>query len=188
MPPGAGAVDGFAGYQAQLPVGVEVANQADERLGVTAVGGGGDQQQVAGALGQSANEAVAFVAPLHAAGQVSFVDDDQVPGLGQHLVAVFGALGEVDAGDQAFVDLPGILARGQLAEQLRPENVEAKVEEAAEGLGPVFFEVGRGEHQDAAGKTPQQQLLDDQAGLDGLTQAHVVGDQQADPRRRFQRH
>ena len=35
---------------------------------------------------------------------------------------------------------------------------------------------------DGPGAVPQQQLLDDQAGLDGLAQAHVVGEQQVRPR------
>ena len=45
---------------------------------------------------------------------------------------------------------------------------------------PLQGERGRADDEHGAGPVAEEQLLDDQAGLDGLAQADVVGDQQVD--------
>ena len=51
-------------------------------------------------------------------------------------------------------------------------------------LSPFQRERRRADDDDAPRPVAQQHLLDDEAGLDRLAEAHVVGDQQVDPRHR----
>ena len=53
-----------------------------------------------------------------------------------------------------------------------------------EFVAPLVTERRRGQDEDAANAPPEQQFGEDQPGLDGLAEADVVGDQQADARHR----
>lgn len=96
-----------------------------------------------------------------------------------------GTLEPVDGHDEAGKVAKGIGAHPPAAAQL-PEQLgvhDAKLQPEAPGhLGlPLEGERGRADDEHGAGPVAQKELLGHQAGLDGLAQPHVIGDQQVDP-------
>jgi len=57
------------------------------------------------------------------------------------------------------------------------------MEEVVERLPPLLAQVGRDDDQEPRRHLAGQQLGDDEPGLDGLAQSHIVGDQHAHARR-----
>ncbi len=66
-----------------------------------------------------------------------------------------------------------------LGEALAVEQGDLQVEAPAHLHQPLVLEVFRDQDQHAAGAAGEQLAMDDQAGLDGLAQAHFVGQQDA---------
>jgi hypothetical protein len=70
----------------------------------------------------------------------------------------------------------------QLAHQVAVDDAELEAELVAHLVAPLDLQARGADDQHGPGAVAQQELLDDQAGLDGLAEADVVGDEQADPR------
>ena len=171
---------------------VQHAQQAGERVGVTTVGRGGQEQEVADPV--SGGQGLGQVPTVHAhpllgpglmglGHLVGFVKEDHVPLLLQDLVLDGGLLGIVDGSDEAPVVLPWIGAGGQFALHLAAvsagDDAGRDVEKVVQRLAPLLAEVGRDDDQQPGGHLAGQQLGDDEAGLDGLAQSHVVGQEHA---------
>ncbi len=151
---------------------------------VALVGGGRQQQQVPGValegLGQLVVLGPAHPVALAVGGQVvGLVEDHQVPRRRlQDPAHPGGALQGVDAGDQAVVAGEGVRAPvGHVA--LGPEDLEVQVEDLVQLALPVVDQARGDHHQGPAHLAPAGQLAQDQGGLDGLAQAHLVGHQEA---------
>ncbi|HEY3672016.1 MAG TPA: hypothetical protein VGN51_13850 [Acidimicrobiia bacterium] len=92
-----------------------------------------------------------------------FVDDHQVPRFSAQEIAIRSS--EVDAHHQAVAaDL----------DRLR-RYLETFAELLVQLVAPLLAETRGRQHEDAASETTQHQLLEDQAGLDGLAETHLVG-------------
>ena len=78
----------------------------------------------------------------------------------------------------------GVQAVGSahVAHRLGVDDREVETELLGHLVLPLQAESGRADDDDRAGPVAQQQLLDDQAGLDGLAEADVVGEQQVGAR------
>ncbi len=173
-----------------LKVGIQEPEERAKAFLDAAVRGRGDQDDVAvRVLGDRAQQFVALVLdPAGAAGRpgrhVRLVHDDEVRGAAQEWIAVSLRLHEIDAGDQVRIVLVDrdILARQAplQARDLRGLN-EHRLERKflAQLTLPLVTEVGRTEHGQAPGKAAVEQLAGDHRRLDGLSHAHVVGNQQA---------
>ena len=128
---------------------------------------------------------------------VDLIDDQQVeeagePGLaGEDLVEhALDARGPqpLKADDRPRVDGEGVgfkaVGPPELPELVCVENLEAEAELGFHFLLPLERERGRADDDDASCPVAEQHLLDDEASLDGLAEAHVVGDEQVDARHR----
>ena len=62
------------------------------------------------------------------------------------------------------------------------DDPEVEPELVAHLLAPLDLQAGRADDEDPAGSVAEDQFLGDQAGLDGLAETDVVGDQQVDAR------
>ena len=188
--------------------GIEQLQQPVQLGGVELHGGGGEQQQVRGVVGQVGEEPVQDIrlvlvrgagAP---AGMVGLVDDHQVPLGAQQLAhpvrqvllaGVAGALagcalgavgcGEILGGaDHPVSQGPDVLAGVLFAQPGDPLGViegEWLVELGVQLPEPLAGEVRRGDDQHPLDHAAGAQLLQHQAGLDGLAQAHLVRQQVA---------
>ena len=95
-------------------------------------------------------------------------------------------LEEVDGGDEpgevgprVDVDAP---AAAQHPHQRRVHDAEVEAELVPHLLPPLDLERGRADDQNLPGPVPDDEFQRHHARLDGLAEAHVVGDQQVDPR------
>ena len=70
----------------------------------------------------------------------------------------------------------------QLGEALAVDDVEGEAELGLELVLPLQRHRGRNGDQDEVDAAPQQQLAQDEAGLHGLAEPHIVGDQHIDAR------
>lgn len=128
---------------------------------------------------------------------MDLVDDQQVEGAGRatvvdagdHLVEQGlgpGVLQPVDAHDQPGERCEGVgpdaTVAPELAHRLGVHDAELEAEPVAHLLLPLHAQAGGANQKHGARPVAQQQLLDDKAGLYGLVQAHVAGDQQVGPR------
>ena len=75
------------------------------------------------------------------------------------------------------------VAAPYLRHQFAVDDHEVEAELLPHLVLPLQRQARRAHDDHGPGAVPQQQLLDDQAGLDGLAQADVVGEQQVRPRR-----
>jgi hypothetical protein len=73
-------------------------------------------------------------------------------------------------------------SRAQLFHELAVDDAQLEAELVAHLIAPLDLQAGRADHEHSARAMAQEQLLHRQAGLDGLAQADVVGDEQADAR------
>ena len=76
------------------------------------------------------------------------------------------------------VDAP---AAAQLLISSTVHDAEVEAELVPHLLLPLDLERGRADDQDLPGAVPDDEFEGDHPGLDGLAEAHVVGDQQVDP-------
>ena len=200
------------GGPAGKAAGVDHLQQSGEGLGVAVVGRGGQEQAVLALVRQAPQGAGALgvhgVAPPAPGGRgrrrghvVGLVDHEHIEGVaagcsrplgvGQDLAQeALGAHarqpghGDDDArvqpqrvGGQAVGAPVGGHARGVHDDELQAELL-------AHLVAPLQGQAGRAHDDDRAGPVAQEELLDDQARLDGLAQADVVGQQQVGARGR----
>jgi hypothetical protein len=174
---------------AQLRVGdgrgVQQTDEAPEGLALAVVRGRRGQQHAVGAPREATGEPIAQV-PLGvaAAGDVvRLVDDDHVPaGVFQEVAVTTDVLQRVDGDDDAVVDLEGVLRGRDLELQLgEPGGVQAD-QGQGEAVPKLCLKLRQhgllGQHQDAVRLPALQELGQDHADLDGLAEAHGVGEQQ----------
>ena len=164
-------------------VAVEQGHEQLEVLGLAVVGGGGHQQEVAGHLLQAAAEPVApglshLCAVVGGRHLVGLVHHHQIP------------LGAAEPGDQIVVsgqhvepgDQPGPLghrvAGARRLHHVPGEQIELEAELLAQLVLPLLHQAAGGHHQAAVEIAPHLQLLDEQAGHDGLARAGIVGQQE----------
>ena len=182
-----------------VQVRVQQGEQVAEALVLAAVRGRGDQDQVpAGVRGQARDQLV----PQHpgpAAGAVGhagvrLVDDQQVRAAVPELLAQPGALDEVGGHHDVPVPVEQRLALQQPAFQPADRAGQHQLGVDAELGGqlplPLLGQRRAAQHGQPGRVALLQQLGGDQAGLDGLADADVVGDQQPDrvlPQRHQQR-
>lgn len=72
-------------------------------------------------------------------------------------------------------------AAAKLLHRLAVDDTEVQAELVAHLLAPLNLQAGGAHDEHRPDTVAQHQLLDDQATLDGLAQAHVVCDKQIDP-------
>ena len=84
-----------------------------------------------------------------------------------------------EVGPRVDVDAP---LAPQVPHQLAVDDAEVEPELVPHLVPPLDLERGRADDQDAPSPVADDQFEGDQARLDGLAEAHVVGDQQVDPR------
>jgi hypothetical protein len=65
---------------------------------------------------------------------------------------------------------------------LKPSDCETQPETGLQPIGPLPQHRGWRCYDDEIDSSAQKQLAQDQAGLDRLPEADVIGDQQVDPR------
>ena len=110
---------------------------------------------------------------------VGFVDHQQVPAGGeQGVLGAFVFLQPLQ-GDQGQLGVLEGIAGIAFGEALLVEQGHLQVEAPAHLHQPLVLEVFRNQDQHPPGAAGKQLAMDDQAGLDGLAQAHFVGQQDA---------
>ena len=192
------------------PAAVDHLHQRGERLGVAVVRGGGQEQPVLAFLrerpGGDRPLAVDRVAAEpggrgRASGRdvVGLVDDEhveRVPAGGARIlnVGVHGAQQTLGAHrrqprhrhDHPRVEAERVGVRPvgaqHLRHQLGVDNLEFEAELLPHLVPPLQRQARRAHDDGGAGPVPQQQLLNDQARLDRLAEADVVGEQKVRPR------
>ena len=191
---GALALDEVAGeiVAEEVALGIELgrdqAEQGAEGFVDAAVRGGGAEDDVApGNSGEVAGEVVALLLRAFAAragGGVGLVDDDQVGRVVEEGAAVLVGFGVVDADDEVGVmAVEGNVGRDGAFERGDAGGLDdggIDMEFIAEFVAPLLAEVGRAEDSDAADDAAVEQFAGDHRGLDGLANADVIGDEQAD--------
>lgn len=161
-----------------------------EGLFLSAVRGGGDQEQMPGVVvGESAQQPVPL---LRGAGRrpggrvrdagVCLVGDHQAGTVAQEVLAVPGRLDEIGGHDVRAVRTEHRLSVRRLTLQAADGGGQHQLGFDAElvvQLGPPLLgERGRAEHHQSVGVALGEQLGGDQPRLDRLADPHVVGDQQ----------
>ena len=113
---------------------------------------------------------------------VRLVHDDEVPvAAEQAFLGVLDARDPGDRGDDLVLVLPGVRAVVG-AEDVAADDFEVLAELVLHLALPLEGEVGRRDDEGALHQAADLQLLDEQAGHDGLAGAGVVGEQEADAR------
>ena len=183
----------------EFQVRAQQGQQVAETLLLAAVRGGGDQDQVPGGVFGQAGDQLVAEHPGPAAGAVGhagvrFVDDQQVRAAMPELFPQPGALDEVGGHDDVAEPVEQGLALQQPAFQPADRAGQHQLGVDAELRGqlplPLLGQRRAAQHRQAGRVALLQQLGGGQAGLDGLADADVVGDQQPDrvlPQRHQQR-
>ena len=184
-----------------LELGVAQADEVGERRLVAGVRcGGGEHQVPLGIGGQGLEQFVALMPgalPDAGAGHavVRLVDDDQLRAAQQELVAAPVGLDEVGGDDDVRVTVEQRLVQHEVAFEAadgagqHQRGVDAEL--VAQLALPLLGQRRGAQHGQALHGALREQLGGDQAGLDGLADADVVGDEQPDgvlPQRHEQRH
>ena len=187
---------GVGGHAAGEPLVVQQLQQGREALGVAVVGRGGQEELVLEVRGQEpdrpgAERVGGVLAPTGRGAVVGLVHDQHVVAAGVDRLALGGErlleqpqgplpLEEVDRGDQAGevgprvdVDAP---PAPQVPHQLAIDDAEVEPELVPHLVPPLDLERGRADDQDPPSPVPDDQFEGDEARLDGLAEAHVVGD------------
>ena len=184
-------------------VGEVVLEQAEERaecLLVAAVRGRGHQHDVAGGVGgHPPEERVALLAapadPAREGASVRLVHDHALRALEGEVFGAPRGLDEVGGDDGERVPVEDGHPEGEVPLQALDGAREHQLRLDVELLGqlalPLFGEVRRAEHRQAADLAAVEQLAGDEARLDGLADADVVGDEhphRVELERHHQRH
>ena len=196
----------FGPVEVRRQVGEVVFEQAEERaerLLVPAVRGRGDQHEMAFRIGgEAAQEVVALLAatagaaaPAGERAAVGLVHDYELRALEGEVLGAAGRLDEVGGNHRAGMPLEDRDPEGQIAfealDGARQHEFRFEVELLRQLPLPLLRQVRRAEHRDPANLAAVEQLARDEARLDGLADAHVVGDEQAhrvEPEGHHQRH
>ena len=188
------AADSFAFGPVQLlhrkagEVVVEQAEERAERFLVAAVRGGGDQHHVAGRVGGHATQQIValLAAPAGATGQraaVRLVHDHALGAPEREVLGASRGLDEVGGHHGERVPVEDRYAERQVALQApdgaREHQRRVDVELLLELPLPLLGQVRRTQHRDTADLAAVEQLAGDEARLDGLADADVVGDEHA---------
>ena len=177
---------------AELALETVAVEQRHEELEVflfAVVGGGGHEEELAGQVGEELAEAVAlgiarFAAEVAGRHLVGFVAYDEVPVAvaGLEFLLHFFVAGElVEAGDDE-VGLEEPVAGAGGFELVVGEDFEGQLEAAVELVLPLFGEAAGTDDEAALEVAAGDQLLDEEAGHDGLAGARIVGEEEAQGR------
>ena len=182
--------------QARLQQAEEVA----EAIFLAAVRGGRDQDQVPVLVRGEARDELVPQHPRLAAGAVGhagvrLVDDQQVRAAVPELLPQPGALDEVGGDHDVRVPVEQRLAEQQApfkpADRRRQHQLRVNAELGLQLPLPLLGQRRAAQHRHSGSVALLQQFRGDQARLDGLADAHVVGDQHPHgvlPQRHQQRH
>ncbi|MNF71527.1 hypothetical protein D3C84_534780 [compost metagenome] len=146
---------------------------------------GGEQYQVALLIFRQALQQfeAQLLASTATGASVGLVDDDAFRSGSQELFAVALALDVIQADDDYGVVVEQAHTMRQLALDAgggsRSQRHSLKVEAGFQLALPLFDQVRRAEDGQAGDFATIHQFAGDQAGLDGLADTHVVGNQQA---------
>ena len=192
---------GVGSHPAGKSLVVEQFQQGREALLVAVVRRGREEHLVLEVRGQPANRLRAervdgIIAAAGRGAVVGLVEDQDVVAAGIDRFA-FGrqgfheqpqgpiALEEVDGRNQPGKVRPRIDVDApfpsQVAHQFTIDDAEIQAELVPHLVPPLGLERGRADDQSPAGSVANHQFQIDHAGLDGLAEAHVVGNEQADP-------
>ena len=181
---GVGLVDAIAEASLET-VTVQQGHEELEVLFLAVVRGGGHEQKVTAVSAQNAAKVVALgvfhlITEEGGGHAVGFVADDQIP-LGRRpepgLEVVVPAQ-HIESGDQQVVLLEGIAAARSL-DHIAGQDVEAEPEFVGQLVLPLLDQPARRHHQASLQVAARHQLLDQEAGHDGLAGAGIIGQQKA---------
>jgi hypothetical protein len=179
---------------ARKPLRIEDVHERRERVGVAVVGRGGEEEPVLEALREVAHGAGDLGVDGVAAGRGGGGD----VGLVEH---EHGARGEVSEGvaearevllvaeegvrhDEEAAGRPGVDAEAAGApareDKLAVVQGELEAEALPELVAPLEGDGGRRGDDGAVDALPEEELVQDETGFDGLSEAHVVGDEEVD--------
>ena len=173
--------------------GIEKTQQPVERLLITAVRGGRQQHHVTGrVLGQGTQELEALLpAAMRANASMGLVDDDQRRTCASKTLSASVALDVVEADDRVWMGVKKGLGDRQAALQSGSRGCgyrdRVEVELRFEFPGPLFDEVRRAQDGEALDLASIHQLTKNEARLDRLAYADVIGDEKPNGRQ-AQRH
>ena len=188
----AGEVAAFGQGRGREVEGLELrpdqAEEGLELLGLAAVRGGGEEDEVlAGFGGDLADEVVALLlgggGTRRAGAGVGLVDDHQLGALlDEHVVAGVG-LDVVDADDLVGIVVEDAGVALDLAVEaglgVGADDDGLDVELGADLLLPLFAEVGQTDHGETLDGAAFEHFADDEQGLDGFADADIVRDEES---------
>ena len=164
------------GLQARGGDGLHEREEPEVLLRVEPHGRGGEEQQaerVPGHRGDRVEEPVLVEV-------VGLVDDDEVPVLRRRGARHARVGGEEFVGEDGEAGLgEGRLGAAGLGDAVPAEQAEEGVELVEELRHPLEGEVLGHDHQHALGEAQLAQAGEDEAGLDGLAETHLVGEDEA---------
>ena len=169
---------GAEGGQVVETVGVEQAQASEVAVLAKLFRGSGKQQYARNHLGQLLDQGV-FGADLVLVPDqvVSLIDNHQVPAGGKQRILGLLVLYQPLQGHQCQLGVIERVAGVAFDEAFGVEQRHLQVEAPAHFYQPLVLKVLRHQDQYSAGPARQQLAVNDQASLDGLAQAHFVGQQ-----------
>ena len=170
-------------------LGVKERQERPEGIFVATVGGGGDEDQVAGLVRREPLEEfkASLPAASYAAGEcagVGLVDDHQLRAGTEKVVAVADALDVVGGNDHERMSFEQRLTRPEASFETLDgrgeDELRLDVKLLLELPLPLLGEVGRAENGKPCDLAPLEELLGDQGRFHRLADTDVVGDQEPD--------
>ena len=164
----------------RIPVYGPEPAQRGKRLTVAAVRRRGEQHDVRGSSGNRGDRGLTIAVAGRA---VRFVDDEDVPGSCEQRGEHFRPFDVIDGSDGDSPDRPGVHSQRQgcrkapQGRSIREMRLEPEADR--ELLHPLIAQAGGRDDENTVGNTPCSQFGDDDACLDGLTEADFVGQQYA---------
>jgi hypothetical protein len=185
------AVDGFGdalvvvgflavGFEVCVAVGVEQAEAGEVAFGPELLRGGGEQEEARDARGEGLDEGILGAWGEGMPGEVmGLIDDEQIP---PGLERLFGPAGlgaeEGEAAEDELAIEEGIgigLGGFDRLAAFGVKEAEEQVEAAPEFDKPLVDEAFWNQNQNAGGSPREVESVQDEAGLDGFPQTHLVG-------------
>ncbi|MNZ36943.1 hypothetical protein D3C78_543800 [compost metagenome] len=168
------------GFQVVETIRVEQAQAGEVAVQAELLRRRGEQEDARDHLGQLLDQLILAAGLFRMPDQmVRLVHHQQVPAGGERRILgalVFPQPFQCHQGQLAvFEGIAGIA----FDEALAVEQGDLEIEAAAHFHQPLVLEVFRDQDQHPAGAPGEQLAMDHQAGLDGLAQAHLVGEQDA---------
>ena len=169
---------GTEGGKVVETVGVEQAQAGEVAVLAELFRRRGEQQHARDDLGQLLDQRIFGAGLFFVPDQVvGFVDHHQVPAGGEQRVLGLLVVDQPFQGDQRQLGILERVAGVAFDEALGVEQCHLQVEASAHFHQPLVLEVLGYQDQHAIGPPGQQLAVDYQASLDGLAQAHFVGQQ-----------